>query len=277
MPRNSSGVMSKPAGTTAMPNTTIASAPFNTLMDDIVSDLNAARPVTSGGTGATAAGAALTNLGFSDFIKTLVDDADATAARVTLGVIDKVLRYDAAQTLTGTDLTQAQANLRAILGGYYETSRVTAAGTAWVFDLPDTATSFRVTLDSLRIASGSGSITMRCGPAAGSADAGAADYLNKVIFAQDGATSASATLVNSSTMPVAAVGAAGRTYARIEGGLGSAASPFQGGMSISDGDALLNSIADRRFTRLANGRKGRLFFSSDVAVTGGTITVEVKT
>lgn len=63
MPRNSSGVFSRPAGTTAIPNTTISSSAFNTAMDDLASDLNAPRPLTAGGTGATNTAAALTNLG----------------------------------------------------------------------------------------------------------------------------------------------------------------------------------------------------------------------
>jgi len=62
MPRNGSGVMSKPAGTTFVPNTTIESAKVNSLADDIISDLNAARPITAGGTGATSVSAARTAL-----------------------------------------------------------------------------------------------------------------------------------------------------------------------------------------------------------------------
>lgn len=61
MPR-SGGVYSKPAGTTAVANTTIESSKFNQLMDDIVTDLNDPRPVTAGGTGAATASAARTAL-----------------------------------------------------------------------------------------------------------------------------------------------------------------------------------------------------------------------
>ena len=42
--------------------------------------------IGDGGTGATTASAALTNLGFSNYGKTLIDDADAAAARTTLGL-----------------------------------------------------------------------------------------------------------------------------------------------------------------------------------------------
>ncbi len=62
MPRNGSGVYSKPAGTTAVPNTVIDSAKYNSTVDDIVDDLNAARPITAGGTGSTSKGAATTAL-----------------------------------------------------------------------------------------------------------------------------------------------------------------------------------------------------------------------
>jgi hypothetical protein len=63
MSRNGSGVYSKATGTTATPGSTITSAQFNSSIDDIVDDLNAARPVTAGGTGATSASAARTALG----------------------------------------------------------------------------------------------------------------------------------------------------------------------------------------------------------------------
>ena len=58
--------------------------------------------IGDGGTGATSATAALTNLGFSNYAKTLIDDADAAAARTTLGL--------------GTMATQ-NANNVAITGG----------------------------------------------------------------------------------------------------------------------------------------------------------------
>lgn len=41
MPRNSSGLYQKPAGTTAVADTTIESAKFNTLMDDLASEMTA--------------------------------------------------------------------------------------------------------------------------------------------------------------------------------------------------------------------------------------------
>jgi hypothetical protein len=50
--------------------------------------------VADGGTGASTAGGALTNLGVSAFIQTLVDDADAATARSTLGVADATLSVD---------------------------------------------------------------------------------------------------------------------------------------------------------------------------------------
>ena len=58
--------------------------------------------IGDGGTGATTASAALTALGLSNYAKTLVDDADAAAARTTLGL--------------GSIATQA-ANSVAITGG----------------------------------------------------------------------------------------------------------------------------------------------------------------
>lgn len=63
MPRDGSGVLSAPAGTTATAGTTIESAKYNAFVADWVADGNTARPIVAGGTGATTAGAALTALG----------------------------------------------------------------------------------------------------------------------------------------------------------------------------------------------------------------------
>lgn len=125
MPRTG-GVYSPPAGTKGVPNTTIQSVPYNTLIDDLTADANAARPITAGGTGATSASAARTALGvaigtnvqaydaglqsisglvtvadqmiyttaldvyattaLTPFARTLLDDANASTALTTLGV-----------------------------------------------------------------------------------------------------------------------------------------------------------------------------------------------
>lgn len=63
MPRNSSGVYSLPAGSTAVDGLTAEASVINIPFTDLVSDANAARPIVAGGTGATTAAAALTNLG----------------------------------------------------------------------------------------------------------------------------------------------------------------------------------------------------------------------
>lgn len=64
MPRDGSGVYSPPNGTVpVVSNTVIASAPYNSLIADIVQDLNTPRPIAFGGTGATNGPDALVNLG----------------------------------------------------------------------------------------------------------------------------------------------------------------------------------------------------------------------
>lgn len=64
MPRNlDSGLYQRPAGTTAHPNTTIKSAPYNAFTTDLEEVLNTPQPISMGGTGATTAAQALANLG----------------------------------------------------------------------------------------------------------------------------------------------------------------------------------------------------------------------
>jgi hypothetical protein len=63
MSRNGSGVYSLPAGSAAVDDAIIDPVAFNTLISDLEADANTARPIVAGGTGATTAAAARTNLG----------------------------------------------------------------------------------------------------------------------------------------------------------------------------------------------------------------------
>ena len=78
-------------GTSVLNSTTLGSNIVNsslTALGTIGTGVWAATDVAvaHGGTGASTATAALTNLGFSAYGKTLIDDADAAAARTTLGL-----------------------------------------------------------------------------------------------------------------------------------------------------------------------------------------------
>jgi microcystin-dependent protein len=64
LPRSGGGIYSK-GSPSVVSGTTIQSAAYNTTIDDLVTDANAARPVSAGGTGAANAADARTNLGIS--------------------------------------------------------------------------------------------------------------------------------------------------------------------------------------------------------------------
>ncbi|MEM9969512.1 MAG: hypothetical protein AAF762_00215 [Pseudomonadota bacterium] len=90
MPRNAQGVYSKPPNTAAVTGQTITSQQFNSTIDDIAADLNAARPISSGGTGAADVVGALNNLGLSVSGSTtsqlFESRAAATAATINAGI-----------------------------------------------------------------------------------------------------------------------------------------------------------------------------------------------
>jgi hypothetical protein len=86
MSRNLSGVYSLPAGSVAVDNTIIDPVAFNTMTADLEADANTARPIVAGGTGATTAAAARTNLGATAVGASVFTAADAAAARTAIGV-----------------------------------------------------------------------------------------------------------------------------------------------------------------------------------------------
>jgi hypothetical protein len=90
MPRDGSGIYTTPAGTTAVPDTTIESAKYNANVADVAADLNAARPIVAGGTGATSAATARANL-----------DAEVAGVQVT--------NYDSHVWETGSFWSQSGA------------------------------------------------------------------------------------------------------------------------------------------------------------------------
>lgn len=87
MPRVN-GVYQLLPGVYGVPNEPIASAPYNSQLDDLAKDANDPRPVTAGGTGAQTPGEALTNLGFSAFVKSLVGKTTDILFRAAIGADD---------------------------------------------------------------------------------------------------------------------------------------------------------------------------------------------
>lgn len=107
MPRNGSGVYSKPPNTTAVPNSTIESSKYNSVIDDLVTDANAARPVVAGGTGASTVSGAQTALSVDGKVVYSAKSANYTALATDNNA---VIRFTAAATLSLTAVATLGAN-----------------------------------------------------------------------------------------------------------------------------------------------------------------------
>jgi len=112
IPRSGADVYSVPAGTTAAPNTLIESAKYNAFVADVAADLNLARPISSGGTAATTAAGARTNLGGTAVGVAVFTAVDAAAGRTAISAQESDATLDGLATLGGVSgiVTQTATN-----------------------------------------------------------------------------------------------------------------------------------------------------------------------
>lgn len=143
MPRNPSGVFSLPAGSTVTTGNIILASSHNDPLNDIASDLNAARPVVAGGTGADSAADARTNLGVPSAanpaftgdmtITGTVDGRDIASDGSKLDTIEAsadvtdAANVTAAGALMDSELT-SEASVKALNQGVSTTDSPTFAG-----------------------------------------------------------------------------------------------------------------------------------------------------
>ena len=113
MPRNGSGVFSAPAGTTATPNTPIESAKYNAFVADLTNDLNLARPIVAGGTGATTKSGAQQALELEPGVDIQAYNATLAALAALTLAADKLIYATGANTLAAADLTSFARTLLA--------------------------------------------------------------------------------------------------------------------------------------------------------------------
>lgn len=111
MSRNGAGVYSLPAGSTVTNGDVSDATDINTPLADIAADLNVARPIVAGGTGAVTAAAALVNLGLTATAAEINIMDGVTASTAELNILDGVTSTAAElNILDGATLTVAELN-----------------------------------------------------------------------------------------------------------------------------------------------------------------------
>jgi microcystin-dependent protein len=139
-------------------NTEIDPVVYNALLADLESDLNLARPIVAGGTGATSASAALTALGGTVTGKAVFTAADVAAALVALGLTDaqvpagQVGHFARATAPSGWLAASGQAVSRTTYAVLFAAVGTTygAGDGSTTFNLPDLRGEFLRGLDSGR-------------------------------------------------------------------------------------------------------------------------------
>ena len=111
MSRNGAGVYSLPAGSTVTNGDVSDATDINTPLADIAADLNVARPIVAGGTGAVTAAAALANLGLTATAAEINIMDGVTATTAELNILDGVTSTAAElNILDGATLTVTELN-----------------------------------------------------------------------------------------------------------------------------------------------------------------------
>lgn len=122
MARDGSGVYSRPANTTAVTDETISSSKFETLVTDIIADLNVDRPIQAGGTAASSAADARSNLSAAHIITKAGapngnDDSANTGGNGAVGVGSFCLDTSGELLYYCTDATATAAQWTAVDSG----------------------------------------------------------------------------------------------------------------------------------------------------------------